>query len=235
MELNEHRKARPHPARRRRALRLGLLATASLTVIGAVTGGAQAIGFAASPVPGVAVASDSAHTLTNPAHRDRFDDSFTVHQFGPLFAASVRNQANAESAACTTDAPCRSVSLSFQIVTMAGTNIHLNAVNLSDASNAHCDGCQTLAGAYQFVVSTPRPFILGSSAQSQLAAIHHQLDLLSTSTAPVATVQQQVDALAAQVTAILKEAAATAPAGPGVNGLSQLVPDVTVHRTFDHN
>ncbi len=235
MELNEHRKPSTHPGRRRRALRLGLLATASLTAIGAITGGAQAIGYAASPVPGVGVASDSTYTLTNPGHHDRFDDSFTVHQFGPLFAASVRNQATAESAYCSADAPCRSVSLSFQIDTMAGTNIHLNAVNLSDASNVHCDGCQTVAGAYQFVVSTPNPFTLSASARGQLAAIHHQLDALSTSTASATAIQEQADALAAEVTAILKAAAATAPTGPGVNALTLLVPNVTVHRMFQHN
>jgi hypothetical protein len=235
MELNEHRKPGAHPGRRRRVLRLGLLATASLTAIGAITGGAQAIGYAGSPVPGVGVASDSTFALSNPGHHDRIDESFTVHQFGPLFAASVRNQATAESAYCSADAPCRSVSLSFQIDTMAGTNIRLDTVNLSDAENDHCDGCQTVAGAYQFVVSTPNPFTLSSSAQGQLAAIHRQLDALSKSTASAAAIQEQADALAAQVTAILKAAAATAPPGPGVNGLTLLVPDVTVHKMFRHN
>lgn len=235
MELNEHRKTRERPGRRRHVLRFGLLAAASLTALGAVTGAAQAIGFSQSPVPGVGVATDSTFTLANPGHRVRFDDSFTVQQYGALFAASAHNQATAESAYCAADAPCRSVSLSFQIVTMAGSDIHLNAVNLSHASNVHCDGCQTLAGAYQFVVSTPRPFTLSAAAERQLAAIHRSLNALSTSTAPTAVVQQQVDSLAAQVTAILQAAAATAPKGPAVDGLAQLVPQVTVHRMFEHN
>ncbi|RAG85246.1 hypothetical protein DN069_12845 [Streptacidiphilus pinicola] len=228
MELNPHRKPRirPHAGAARRALRFGLLATAGLGVIGATAGTAQA-------VQGVAVAHDSARTLADRAHETRFQDSFTVHQYGTLYAASARNQALAVSAYCSADDPCRSVALSFQIVTMAGENIHLNAVNLSRAENVHCDDCQTLAGAYQFVVSTPRPFTLSAAAQRQLADIHRKLDALGRSHASVAELKSQADALAAQVTSILKAAAATAPKGPGVDALAQLEPEVTVHRVFD--
>ncbi|MEY9873075.1 hypothetical protein ABH931_002556 [Streptacidiphilus sp. MAP12-33] len=232
MELNQHRKTRIRAGAARRALRVGLLATAGLGVIGATAGAAQAAGSANE---GVAVANDGAHTLANRAHETRFQDSFTVHQYGALYAASARNQAMAVSAYCSAGDPCRSVALSFQIVTMAGTNIHLNAVNLSRAENIHCDGCQTLAGAYQFVVSTPRPFTLSAAAERQLAVIHRKLDALGKSTAPISQIKSQVDALAAQVTAILKAAAATAPKGPGVDALAQMEPEVRVHRVFDEH
>ncbi|WP_042416975.1 hypothetical protein [Streptacidiphilus anmyonensis] len=231
MELNPHRKPRTRVGAARRALRVGLIAGAGLGVIGATAGAAQAIG---GP-PGVGVASDGAHTLADRAHTTRFQDSFTVHQYGTLYAASARNQAQAISAYCSPNAPCRSVALSFQIVTMAGTDIHLNALNLSKAENVHCAGCQTLAGAYQFVVSTPRPFTLSATAERQLADIHRKLDALGRSTAPVDQLKSQVDALAAQVTAILKAAAATAPKGPGVSALAQMEPEVTVHRVFDEH
>jgi hypothetical protein len=231
MELNQHRKSRIRVGAARRALRVGLLATAGLGVIGATTGVAQAVGGH----DGVAVADDGAHTLANRAHETRFQDSFTVHQYGELLAASARNQALAVSAYCSADDPCRSVALSFQIVTMAGTDIHLNAVNLSRAENVHCAGCETLAGAYQFVVSTPRPFTLSAAAERQLADIHRKLDALGKSKAPIDQVKSQADALAAQVTAILKAAAATAPKGPGVSALSQMEPEVTVHRVFDEH
>ena len=231
MELNPHRKPRirARVGAAGRALRLGLVATAGLGVLGATAGVAQAVGHP----EGVALATDAAHTLADRAHETRFQDSFTVHQFGTLYAASARNQALAVSAYCSADDPCRSVALSFQIVTMAGENIHLNAVNLSRAENVHCDGCQTLAGAYQFVVSTPRPFTLSASAQRQLAVIHRKLDALGRSHASVAQLRSEADALAAQVTSILRAAAATAPKGPGVDALAQLEPQVTVHRVFD--
>lgn len=231
-----HRKTRLARLRNRHTFRLGLLATACLGAIGTAAGAAQAVGAGAG-LSGVAVADDISTSLANPGHQNRFDDSFAVHQFGTVYAGSVRNQATAESVACTADNPCRSVSISFQIDTLAGENVHLNAVNLSNADNEHCDGCQTLASAYQFVVSTPAPFALSPAAQSQLAAIHAQLDALSTSTAPVAQVQAQIDALAGQVTTILQTAAANAPAvaaGPTTNA-PMFQPTVTVHRMFNQN
>jgi hypothetical protein len=166
------------------------------------------------------------------ARENRFEDSFTVHQKGVVFAASPHNQATTRSAYCSADDPCRSVSLTFQIVAMAGTNIHLNAVNLSNTANVHCPGCETLTGDYQFIVSTPRPFTLSDWAWDQLDSIHRKLDALGHSTAPIADVRHQVNALAAQVTAVLKDAAASAPKGPGVDALAQMEPQVTVHRMF---
>ena len=234
MNLNQHRRAIPRVGAGRKAIRLGLLATASLTALSAAATAATAQGVGptnhSTNSHGIAIADDNVHTLANRAHESRFADSFTVHQYGPVFAASARNQADAVSAGCTAADPCRSVALSFQIVTMAGENIHLNAVNLSNASNYHCAGCETLAGAYQFVVSTPNPFTLSATAQRRLADIHRKLDALGKSTAPVAAVKQQADALAAQVVTLLKSAAATAPKGPGVDALAAMAPTVTVHR-----
>jgi hypothetical protein len=228
VNLNHHRRARPHSGPARKAVRLGLLATAGLTVIAtaasaeaATTGGA---------LHGIAVADDSARTLASPGQPSEFQDSFTVHQEGALFDSVDRNQASAESAACTAAKPCRSIALSFQIVTMAGENIRLNASNVSNATDHECAGCQTFAGAWQFIVSTPSPFTLSASAQRQLADIHRRLDALGKSTAPVSVIQSQAEALAAQVQAVLSSAAATAPKGPGVDVLAQMAPTVTMHR-----
>jgi hypothetical protein len=233
VNLNNHHRATARAGFGRKAVRIGLLATASLTAVAtAATAQAATPGSTAGSGHGVGIASDGAHSLANPGHRVRFDDSFTVHQEGTVFAAAAHNQAEAGSVACTAARPCRSVALSFQIVTMAGENIHLNAVNTSNASNIHCDGCQSLAGAYQFIVSTPRPFTLSGAAQRQLADIHRRLDALGTSKAPIATVKAQADALAAQVTSILKAAAATAPKGPGIDALAVTPPTVTVHRMY---
>jgi hypothetical protein len=236
MNINQHRRAIPRTGLGRKAVRIGLLATAGITAVTTAATAAQAAGPGAvsSNSHGVAIANDSARALANPGHRVRFDDSFTVHQDGTLFAAVAHNTARADSVGCSAAKPCRSVALSFQIVTMAGENIRLNAVNTSSADNHHCADCQTLAGAYQFVVSTPRAFTLSPTAQRQLADIHRRLDALGHSTAPIATVKAQADALAAQVTAVLKAAAATAPKGPGVDALAMQMPTVTMHRTFSN-
>ncbi|WP_182446305.1 hypothetical protein [Streptacidiphilus sp. PB12-B1b] len=228
MNLNQHRRATPRTGPARRALRLGMLATAGLTVVATAASAEAATTSHVSH--GVAVADNTVFSLANPGHPSQFQDAFTVHQYGALYDASAVNQAQAQAWACSAASPCRSVALSFQIITMAGENIHLNAQNTSHAADHDCAGCQTLAGAWQFIVSTPEPFTLSAAAQRQLADVHRSLDALGRSTAPVTAVQQQADALAAQVESILKAAAATAPKGPGVNALAAHAPVVTVHR-----
>ena len=230
---------RPEPGGTLRMFRLGILATAALGAVGVAAGAAQAVAFTdgySSDSGGIAVASNQAYALSNAGDKSAFQDSFTIHQYGPVFAANVRNDAVAESVSCSADAPCRSVSLSFQIDTMAGTNIHLDAVNLSNAENVHCPGCSTVAGAYQFVVDTPGAFTLSPAAEAQLAAIHRQLNALSDSSLSISDVQSQADALAVQVAAVLKTAAASAPAGPVAEPqtvkAAAASPSVRVYRDF---
>lgn len=201
----------------RNFLRLGLLAAGVAT---AVTGGpAQASG-------GVTVTMDSVRTTANHRHHTQYRDSFTVHQLGTVTAARVSNRANATSSGCTADDACRSVALSFQIVTLSGQNVRLNAVNNGRAVNDHCTGCQTLAGAYQFVVSTPRASQLTPAAQRELADIHRRLDALGGSRVPAAELKRKADALAAEVTALLAKPTSTTEA-------TTTRPTVKVHRHLD--
>jgi hypothetical protein len=227
MSIIRHRKpaAPSSPARRR--LRIALLAATGLSAFVAATGTAQA-----SHYHGVAIEVNGTYTLANRAHENRFEDSFTIHEEGTVFAASLHNQATARSVNCSAHDLCRSVSLSFQIVTMAGTNIHLNAVNRSNAANVHCPGCETLAGAYQFIVSTPRPFTLSPDTRTALDLIEDKLDALNDPTESITDVKNTVDDLATEVIDILKEAAAAAPKGPRVDALAQMEPQITVHGMF---
>ncbi|ALV35281.1 hypothetical protein [Streptomyces sp. CdTB01] len=219
--MSSHRKVRPvsNPLTRR-ALGIGLFAAG-------VAGAATAVpAQAASGVTHAAVVSDHVFSHVDRAHHTQARDSFTIRQFGTVNAASARNQANAVSAGCSADDACRSVALSFQIVTVAGEHAHLRAVNISDAANKECTGCQTLAGAYQFVVSTPRPLTLDATAQGKLADIHRRLDELTRSSVSAADLKKQADGLAAEVSAVLKDAVASAPKG-------DVQPDVTLHRHLD--
>ncbi len=229
MNLIQRHRSAPRPGPARRAVRLGLLATVGLTVVATTAATAQAVTVPGAAY-GVAVADNTVHTLADPGRPSEFQDSFTVHQYGVLHAAALRNQAEAQSWACAADSPCRSVALSFQIVTMAGEDIHLNAENVSHAANHDCAGCQTLAGAWQFIVSTPEPFTLSPAARRQLDGIRRELDALGRSAAPVASVQQQADALAAQVVSVLSGAAEAAPRRPGMSAMAVGAPTVTVHR-----
>ncbi|MFF1305286.1 hypothetical protein [Streptomyces sp. NPDC058307] len=223
--MSSHRKPRTPSPLTRRAVRVGLFAAGVAGVATAVPAQAATGGTATSGTK-VAVASD--HVFS---HADRHDhteekDSFTIRQFGKVTAASVRNQANAVSAGCTADDDCRSVALSFQIVTVAGEHTRLNAVNLSDAANKRCTGCQTLAGAYQFVVSTPAPLTLDSAHRRQLADIQRRLDALTRSDVPATDLRTRADALAAEVNTVLQDAVADAPKGDAQQ-------DVTMHRHLD--
>lgn len=224
--MNSHRKPRTPSPLTRRAVRVGLFAAGVAGVATAVPAQAATGGAATGGAAKVAVASD--HVFS---HADRHDhteekDSFTIRQVGKVAAASVRNQANAVSAGCTADDDCRSVALSFQIVTVAGEHTRLNAVNLSDAVNKSCTGCQTLAGAYQFVVSTPAPLTLDSAHRRQLADIQRRLDALTRSDVPATDLRTRADALAAEVNTVLKDAVADAPKGDAQE-------DVTMHRHLD--
>ena len=220
--MSQHRKARNGSVLRQRAVRVGLLAAGAAGIASAVP--AQA----ATGLPGhTAVAADQTFSRADFVHHRQARDSFTVRQFGTVDAATVRNQANAVGLGCSVDDHCRSVALSFQIVTMAGEHTRLTAVNKGDAVNKHCDGCQTLAGAYQFVVSTPTAFNLDSATRRRLDDIHHRLDALTRSTLPAAELKTRVDALATEVTGVLDNAVAHAPKTPAGK------PAVTLHRHLD--
>ncbi|MFF4212108.1 hypothetical protein ACFYZE_22675 [Streptomyces sp. NPDC001796] len=219
--MNQHRKPRPPSALTRRAVRVGLFAAGAAGLATAVP--AQA---ATGTPHHTAVATDQTFSRADFRHHAQARDSFTVRQLGTVDAASVRNQANAVGVGCSVDDHCRSVALSFQIVTMAGEHTRLTAVNRGDAVNEHCDGCQTLAGAYQFVVSTPRPFTLDQETQRRLADIHRRLDALTRSNLPATDLKKRADALAAEVNTVLRDAVANAPKGDER-------PTVTLHRHLD--
>ncbi|MGI5142100.1 MULTISPECIES: hypothetical protein [unclassified Streptomyces] len=218
--MNQHRKPRTHSVLTQRAVRVGLLAAGAAGLATAVP--AQAAAGAAHS----AVAIDHLYSRAGFIHHTDVKDSFTVRQFGTVRAGTVRNQATALGVGCSVDDHCRSVAFSFQIVTMAGERVHLNAINRGDAINQYCNGCQTLAGAYQFVVSTPRPFTLDNATQGRLADIHRRLDDLTRSTLSAADLRAQADSLAAEVNAVLRDAVAKAPKGPER-------PNVTLHRHLD--
>ncbi|MFF4227066.1 hypothetical protein ACX9I7_05375 [Streptomyces sp. L500] len=200
----------------RHFLRIGLLAAG---LAAAATGPAQA-------AEAVVVTQDGVRTTANHRHHVDYRDSFTVHQFGSVAAARVGNRADAKSVGCTADDACRSVALSFQVVTLSGEDVRLTAVNNGHAVNEHCDGCQTLAGAYQFVVSTATPARLTADAQHRLADIHRRLDALGASRLPAAELKRRADSLADEVKALLSRPGSLTAAHPAR-------PSVKVHRQLD--
>jgi hypothetical protein len=181
----------------------------------------------------VGIAVDEAHAKANPRHRIDYDDEFAIRELGPVIGVGARNKAVARSVGCTLDNPCRSVALSFQVVTTTSTLARLNATNTSRAVNDHCEGCQTFAGAYQFVVSTPYSFSLSRATRSELAVLERRLGELERSRESIDVVKGRADALAAEVVRLLREALAAAPRGAVVDPLENFRPTVTLRRHVD--
>ena len=222
-----HRKPRTSTAAKT-AVRLGMIATAGMAVA-ATTTSAQATTGGSHSFMSAAVDMADAHA--NRTHVNQFDESFKIHQFGPLVAVTANNRATAQSAGCSPQAPCRSIALSYQIVTAAGRNARLiNATNLSRSSNNHCEGCQTFAGAYQFVVATPQEMTLSRSALSNLTRIHREAAALRTSHLSIPNVKKRADELAQEIKTVLDREAASAPHRSAAGPQDSFQPTVTMHR-----
>ncbi|MER6979457.1 hypothetical protein [Streptomyces carpinensis] len=221
-----HRKPRT-PKATKTAVRLGVAVTAGLVMTGATTAARATPGRS-----GVAIAVDTANSHADRTHVNQFDKSFMIHEYGPSVAVTANNRAVAVSAGCSLDDPCRSVALSYQIVTTAGRNARLiNATNISRSVNEHCPACQTFSAAYQFVVATPRQFSLSRQARSELSSINRRVDALKASSLPISQITREADELARQVKAVLDREAARAPRTSGSNDpLADFMPTVTMHR-----
>ncbi|MFF3637193.1 hypothetical protein [Streptomyces sp. NPDC002250] len=225
-----HRKPRT-PKSSTTAVRLGAVVTAGLAITAATTTARATpnrTGFAHQ----VAIAVDTALSHADRTHVNQSDSSFAIHEYGPTIAVTANNRATAVSAGCSLNNPCRSVALSYQIVTTAGRNARLiNATDISRSVNEHCPACETVSAAYQFVVATPRQFSLSRQARSELNGINRQVDALRASRLPIDQITHHADELARQVKAILDREAARAPRTSGTTDpLANFAPTVTMHR-----
>ncbi|MFE3638276.1 hypothetical protein [Streptomyces cellostaticus] len=221
-----HRK--PRTLTTTKATRLGAAVTAGLAIT-AVTTTARAT--PTRTIPRAAIAVDNAYSHANRTHVNQTDTTFTIHQYGPTTAVTANNRATAISAGCTPDNPCRSIALSYQIITTSGPNARLiNATNLSRSINNHCPTCQTLSAAYQFIIATPQQLTLTPQARTQLNNINHQINTLRTSHLPINQITHQADQLAQQIKTILDHETAHAPHPHTTNPQTNFTPTVTMHR-----
>jgi len=223
-----HRKPRTRNVTKT-AVGLSIAATAGLAMTASTTpAGASSSSRSSHPV---AIAVDMAHSHANRMHVNQFDESFKIHEYGPTVAVAAQNRAIAESTGCTLDDPCRSIALSYQIVTTAGRNARLiNASNISRAVNEHCAACQTFSAAYQFIVATPRAFTLSRASRSELDSINRRADALKGPGLTISQITQRADELAREVKVILDREAARAPRGDGGDPLADFAPTVTMRR-----
>uniref|UniRef100_UPI0006893F85 hypothetical protein n=1 Tax=Kitasatospora sp. MBT63 TaxID=1444768 RepID=UPI0006893F85 len=174
----------------------------------------------------------SAISTASPVRPHDFQVAFEVRQYGDLVGAGADNRALASSRFCDGNLHCSSTALSFQIITMGGDHSRLHTTNVSKASNNHCTGCQTLAGAYQFVLDTPEPITLGPDTLRRLRDVETALRAARNQSPQ--TLKATVDGLVQQVITILDEAAAAQPASPALKAAAAPArPKVTLNRTLD--
>src|SRR5690349_13211822 len=103
-----HRKPRSSTAAKT-AVRLGMIATAGMALAATTTVASASSG--GSHLFSSSTAVDMANTHADRIHVNQFDESFKIHQFGPLVAVTANNRAMAESAGCSVSDPCRSDAL----------------------------------------------------------------------------------------------------------------------------
>ena len=118
---------------------------------------------------------------------------------GPDVAAS--NVAIA-TASCRS---CRSAALAFQIVLASRFSGDLRADNLALARSDGCTRCETLAIAYQFVVTTKGQLQLAPGARAKLAHIGNQLRRLARQQAATDVLEAKADLLAAKIRDVLAQ------------------------------
>jgi putative peptide zinc metalloprotease protein len=110
---------------------------------------------------------------------------------------------------------CRTIAVAFQIVLVASDPEVVTPENVALAINYECTSCETLASAYQFVFSVPERFRFSKDAKERINEIRHELRRLLRSDAPIAELQAQIDALADELRAVIREDIARGGARPG--------------------
>jgi putative peptide zinc metalloprotease protein len=86
----------------------------------------------------------------------------------------VVDESNSAVAYASCDS-CRTVAISIQIVLVMGPATTVTPTNTAIAVNEGCNLCETLADAYQFVVSTGGPVRFTAQGESELAEIRREL------------------------------------------------------------
>ncbi|MEV4611563.1 hypothetical protein AB0K43_03025 [Kitasatospora sp. NPDC049258] len=221
-----HRK--PLPGHLVPLMRAGLVATAAAVMVtGTPVLASAAPNARHTTAHAVSIDTTSAISTASPLHPRDFQVAFEIHQYGDQIGAGADNRALASSRSCDGWQHCSSAALSFQIITMGGSHPKLHAGNVSKASNNHCAACETFAGAYQFVLDTPRPVTLSPDALRRLGQIEADLRTAARDQPPQ-RLKAVADNLAEQVVVILGEASAAASADRAAP-----TPDVTLTRTID--
>jgi putative peptide zinc metalloprotease protein len=165
--------------------------TAALLALGAVV---------ATAVPAYAGGGDNVAVAVNT--KDGFDVFKLAFQVRRATGDVVDNTNAAVAYASCTD--CQTIALAIQVVLVSGTDAStVSPENLAIALNENCTLCDTLASAYQFVVTVDGKLGLTGEGRRRLAEIRVALLGLRGSGLTSTEIQAKVDALMDELADIL--------------------------------
>ena len=99
---------------------------------------------------------------------------------------------------------CKTVAISIQVVLVTGDPSVATPTNLAIAINYECTLCETLASAYQWVLSTDGPVHFSAEGNREVARIRHELRELAKSNLPVEELQARVEQLMRELAQVLE-------------------------------
>jgi putative peptide zinc metalloprotease protein len=94
---------------------------------------------------------------------------------------------------------CRTIAIAVQILLLTADIQYIVPVNYAEAVNYECSGCETLAYAWQFVLSTGGDVRLSGDVRARLEEIERELNSLRDSDASLFEIQAEVDRLMGQI------------------------------------
>jgi len=154
----------------------------------------------AVPLAAPAYAGDTTAVAINT--KDGFDVFKLAFQIRRATGDVVDNgNAAVAYASCTS---CETVAIAIQVVLISGYDSSTVAPeNLAIAINENCDLCQTLASAYQFVLTAEGNLHFTAEGNQRLADIRQALLDLKKSDLPITDIQAKLDALMDELADVL--------------------------------
>jgi putative peptide zinc metalloprotease protein len=162
-----------------------------------------AFGALAAATPGTALADNR----TNEAVAVNLKDGSELFKFAFKVVKVNRDVVDQQNVAVSYASceVCRTIAVAFQIVLVMSDPDLVTPENVAVALNENCTSCETLASAYQYVFSVPAGFRFSGKARAEIARIKKALREAIRSGEPIDVIQARIDALAAQLRALIKE------------------------------
>lgn len=179
-------------------------------------GAVLTLALAALPSPAYAEGGDTAAVAINT--KDGFDIFRLAFQVRRTSADVVDNSNGAVAFASCTD--CQTVALAIQVLLISGYDSSTVAPeNVAIAINQECVACETLASAYQFILTSEGNVHFTAEGSKRLAEIRKALQELRKSDLSIEEIQAKLDALMDDLAAVLStELVASGKSGTGGAG-----------------